>query len=150
MISVSSVVFTLVLFSELNSPLVTVASPTTKVEDGVIEPDGLSSFLGDEPMIEQAMVPPVYRGSLMLDNSIRDGEGNPKIFIISDMRQKGHGIRGLNSGLTRSLPLLADHKLSHTPAGYSFKMDRRDTDFNMLRCMIGRVYRPCWESSSGT
>nr|BAO58688.1 melanin-concentrating hormone precursor [Verasper moseri] len=150
MISVSSVLFTLVLFSELNSPLVTVASPTTKVEDGVIEQDGLSSFLGDEPMIEQAMVPPVYRGSLMLDNSIRDEDGNPKIFIISDMRQKGHRIRGLNSVLTRSLPLLADHKLSRAPAEFSFKMDRRDTDFNMLRCMIGRVYRPCWESSNGT
>nr|AHB33368.1 prepromelanin concentrating hormone 2 [Platichthys stellatus] len=148
MISVSSVVFTLVLFSELNSPLVTVASPTTKGEDGVIEQDGLSSFLGDEPMMEQAMVPPVYRGSLMLDNSIRDEEGNPKIFILSDMRQKGHGTRGLNSGLTRSLPLLADHKMSRAPAEYSFKMDRRDTDFNMLRCMIGRVYRPCWGSSN--
>nr|BBO15486.1 melanin concentrating hormone 2 [Pseudopleuronectes yokohamae] len=147
MISVSSIVFTLVLFSELNSPLVTVASPTTKGEDGVIEQDGLSSFLGDEPMMEQAMVPPVYRGSLLLDNSIRDEEGNPKIFIFSDMRQKGHGTRGLNSGLTRSLPLLADHKSGHAPAEYSFKMGRRDTDFNLLRCMIGRVYRPCWDSS---
>ena len=83
MISVASLVFTLVLFSELNSRLVTVASPTTKVEDGVIEQDGLSSLLGDDPMIEQVMVPPVYRGSLMLDNSIRDEEGNPKILIIS-------------------------------------------------------------------
>nr|XP_019960507.1 PREDICTED: pro-MCH 2-like [Paralichthys olivaceus] len=148
MVSAYSILFTLVLFSELNSHLLTVASPATKVEDGEIEQDGLSALLGDDPINEHAMVPPAYRGRLMLDNSIRDEDGNRKIIIVSDMRQRGRGTRGLNSVLTRSLPLLADQKLSRAPAEYSFKIDRRDTDFNMLRCMIGRVYRPCWESSN--
>ncbi|XP_042258609.1 pro-MCH isoform X1 [Thunnus maccoyii] len=146
MISIYSVLFTLVLFSELSSHLVTVAMPASKIEDGETEQDGLGSLLGDGPMTEQAVVPPMYRRSLVLDSNIRDDDGNPKIIIVSDMRLKGHSARGLNPAFTRSLPLITERSLSHTPAEYSLKTDRRDTDLDMLRCMIGRVYRPCWEA----
>ncbi|KAG7225580.1 hypothetical protein INR49_004986, partial [Caranx melampygus] len=145
MISVYSVLFTLVLFSELSSHLVTAAIPANKLEDGVIEQDGLGSLLGNEPLTEHAMAPPVYRRRLVVDNDDRDEDRNPKIIVLSDMRQKGHSLRGMNSAFSRSLPLLTDRSLSHTPAEYSLKIDRRNTDLDMLRCMIGRVYRPCWE-----
>uniref|UniRef100_UPI0037E8F507 pro-MCH n=1 Tax=Semicossyphus pulcher TaxID=241346 RepID=UPI0037E8F507 len=140
MISVYSVLYTLVLFSELSSHSVTAAMPATKAEDGVAEQDGLSLVLEDGPLTE----PAVYRRSV-LDSNVRDEDGSPKIVIISDMRLKGHSMRGLNPVFTRSLPLLADQSLSHNQVGESLKTDRRNTDLDMLRCMIGRVYRPCWE-----
>ncbi|XP_038595065.1 pro-MCH [Micropterus salmoides] len=145
MMSVCSVLYTLVLFSELSSHLVTVAMPATKVEDGITEQDGLGLFLGDEPMTEPAVVPPVYRRNRVLDNNVNDEDGSPKMIIVSDMRLKGHSIRGLDPAFTRSLPLLTDRSLNRTPAEHSFKIARRNTDLDMLRCMIGRVYRPCWE-----
>ncbi|XP_078098927.1 pro-MCH [Sander vitreus] len=142
MISVYSVLYTLVLFSELSSHLVTVAMPATKGEDGVTEQDGL--FLGDESMTEPAGVPLSYRRNLMLDTNAMDEDGSPKIIIVSDMGLKGHSIRGLNPTFTRSFPLLTDRRLSHTPAEHSLTIGRRNADDGMLRCMIGRVYRPCW------
>ncbi len=81
--AVYSVLYTLVLFSELGSRLVTVAMPATKVEDGITEQDGLGLILGDEPMTEPAVVPPMYRRSRMLDNNVGDEDGSPKIIIVS-------------------------------------------------------------------
>ncbi|XP_058481183.1 pro-MCH [Solea solea] len=145
MISTYSVLFALVLFSELSSHLVAEALPATKVEDAM-EQESLTSLLGDEVLTEHAMVSPVYRQSFMMDN--RDEDGNPNVIVFSDMRQKGHRIRGrLNPSFAQSFPQLTDRKLSHNPPEYTLKMDRRDTDLNMLRCMIGRVYRPCWASN---
>ncbi|XP_031714972.1 pro-MCH [Anarrhichthys ocellatus] len=132
MISVYSVLYTLVLFSELSSHSVSVAMPASKVEDGVPEQDGF--FLGGETMTD-----------LVLDNDMRDEDGSPKIIIVSDMGLKGHSIRGLNRAASWSLPLLTDRSLSYTPAEHSLKIERRNTDIDMLRCMIGRVYRPCWQ-----
>lgn len=83
MISIYSVLFTLVLFSELSSHLVTVAMPAGKMEDGVIEQDGLGLLLGDKPMAEPAVVPSMYRRSLVLDNTISDDDRKPKIIIVS-------------------------------------------------------------------
>lgn len=83
MISVYSMLFTLVLFSELSSHLVTAAVPANKVEDGVIEPDGLGSLLGDESLTEHAVAPPVYRRRLVVDSDERDEDGNPKIIVVS-------------------------------------------------------------------
>ncbi|KAM7367250.1 hypothetical protein PAMP_015165 [Pampus punctatissimus] len=116
--------------------------PASKIEDDVTEQDGLGSILVDESMTEHDVATPTYRRNLMLDNNV---DGSPKIIIVSDMRLKGHSVRGLNPGFTRSHPLITDRSLSHTPAEYSLKIDRRNTDIDMLRCMIGRVYRPCWE-----
>ena len=76
MISVYSVLYTLVLFSELSSHSVTVAMPTA--EDGVTEQDG--PFLGDEPMIEPDVG---YRRNLVMDANMREEDGNPKIIIVS-------------------------------------------------------------------
>uniref|UniRef100_A0A3Q3BVG5 Pro-MCH 2-like n=1 Tax=Haplochromis burtoni TaxID=8153 RepID=A0A3Q3BVG5_HAPBU len=124
MISVYSVFLTLLLFTELSSHSVTVAMPATNAEDGTTEEDSLGLILGDKSISEPAVIPPVFR-----QRRIRDEDGNPTI-IISDARLKGHSVRGLNPAFTRSLPLLADRSLSHTPAEYSVKIDRRDTDLD--------------------
>lgn len=82
MISVCSFIYTLVLFSELSSHLVTVAMPATKVEDAT-EQDGLGLILGGESMTQPAEVPSVYRQNSVLDNGVRDEDGRPKIIIVS-------------------------------------------------------------------
>lgn len=87
MVSVYTVLYALLLFSELSSHLVAVAMPAYKVENGVNEQDGLGLMAGDEPMTEPvvvpAMVPPVYRRNHVLDNNVRDEDGSPKIYILS-------------------------------------------------------------------
>ncbi|KAM8910348.1 pro-MCH [Spinachia spinachia] len=136
MISVSSVLYTLALFSELSGHAVTVAMPAPEAagDGGVLERGGF--FLGDEPMTESALVPSGYRQNLAADAIAREEDGGPKIIFVSDMRLKGHRVP--NSAFSRSPPPLADR----SPG---LKIDRRNSDLDMLRCMIGRVYRPCWE-----
>ncbi|KAM6895749.1 pro-MCH [Xenentodon cancila] len=146
MISVYSILITIVLFSEMNRHLAVEAMSSTKLEDGATEQDGLDSLLGDELMADPVLVRPMERRSFALDDNVRDDE-NPKFIVLSDTKLKGHrSVRGLNSIFTRSHPLLTDQSLSRPPGEFSLKMDRRDTDLDMLRCMIGRVYRPCWEA----
>uniref|UniRef100_A0A3P9KH88 Uncharacterized protein n=1 Tax=Oryzias latipes TaxID=8090 RepID=A0A3P9KH88_ORYLA len=135
MMSAFSVLVTLVLFSELNSHLI--ALPSSKAEDAA-DQDGLDSLLDDESVMKTAMIRPTYRWSLMLDNNVKDEE-IPQLVVISDTRLKGRSFRGLNSAFTRRLT-------ERSPSDYSMNIDRRDKDLNMLRCMIGRVYRPCWSS----
>ncbi|XP_034529122.1 pro-MCH [Notolabrus celidotus] len=142
MVSLYSALYTLVLFSELSS--LTVAMPSTKAEDNVTEQDDIGFLLRDEPMSERAVVSPLYRRSV-LDNNAKDEDGSPKIIFISDMKLRGHSIRGMNPTFTRSLPALSDQNMNHDPAEQSLKIYRRNTDLDILRCMIGRVYRPCWE-----
>lgn len=81
MISVYSVLYTLVLFSELSSHSATVAVPANKAEDVITEQEGLGLLLEDEPVIEPAVVPPVYWRSHVLDNSARDEDGNQVIYV---------------------------------------------------------------------
>lgn len=80
MISIYSVLFTLMLFSELSSHLVTVAMPAAKTDDILTEQDALTSLLGDKLMSEPAVVPPLLRRSFLLDG-VRDENGNPKIIV---------------------------------------------------------------------
>uniref|UniRef100_A0A3B3UY51 Pro-melanin concentrating hormone n=2 Tax=Poecilia TaxID=8080 RepID=A0A3B3UY51_9TELE len=128
--SVYSLLFALMLFSEMNSNLVTVAIPSTTVEDGAAEQEGLDTFLSDDDVTEHAAVPLMYRRSLTND-------GTSKIIVIPGQR-----IRGLN----RRYPLVAERSLDRTPDEFTLKINKREKDLDMLRCMIGRVYRPCWEA----
>ncbi|KAL6116670.1 uncharacterized protein ACO6RY_14636 [Pungitius sinensis] len=136
MISVYSALYTLALFSELGGRAVTVAMPAPETaEDAALEQGGF--FLGDESMAEPAVVLPGHRQSLALeDANAREEDGGTKIIFVSDMRLKGR--RVLNPAFGRSPPPLADRSSG-------LKVDRRNSDLDVLRCMIGRVYRPCWE-----
>ncbi|XP_007555385.1 pro-MCH isoform X2 [Poecilia latipinna] len=119
----------------MNSNLVTVAIPSTTVEDGAAEQEGLDTFLSDDDVTEHAAVPLMYRRSLTND-------GTSKIIVIPDMNLEGQRIRGLN----RRYPLVAERSLDRTPDEFTLKINKREKDLDMLRCMIGRVYRPCWEA----
>ncbi|XP_068442980.1 pro-MCH [Clinocottus analis] len=142
MISVYSALCTLVLLSELSGRSVAIAVPASKVEDGAQEQNGF--FLGAEPLTELAGIPLGYGQNLVLDANERDEGGSPKILFVSDVRLKGRGIRGMNPAFSRILPRLADQSLGFASADRSLKVERRNTDIDILRCMIGRVYRPCW------
>lgn len=80
MISVYSVLYTLVLFSELSSHSVTATMPATKAEDGAAEQDGLGFLLGDEAMTDADM-PPGYWQSRVLSNKLRDEDGGPLVSV---------------------------------------------------------------------
>ncbi|XP_017267034.1 pro-MCH [Kryptolebias marmoratus] len=145
MMSAFSVLFAIVLFSELNGHTVTVAVLSTNAEDVVTDQDGLDSVLGDETMAEPVLVPTMYRRSVTLDNNMKE-DRSPKVIIISDTRLRGHGVRGLNPAFPRSYPLISERSLSHAPEEFTLNTEKKDKDLDMLRCMIGRVYRPCWEA----
>ncbi|MED6276112.1 hypothetical protein CHARACLAT_000066 [Characodon lateralis] len=139
MMSVYSLLFAIMLFSEMNSLLVTVAMPSTMVEDVATEREDLGSILAEEDMTERAVVPVMYRRSLTNDE-------RSKIIVIPDMNLKRHSIHGLNLALTRSYPLITERSPDNTPHEFTLKINKREKDLDMLRCMIGRVYRPCWEA----
>ncbi|XP_029617238.1 pro-MCH 2 [Salmo trutta] len=141
MISLYSVIFTLVLSSEFNTRSVVLAVPTGKLEEGRTEQESLRSILGEDMMSDNALAAPRFRQDLILDNGL--GDGNTKIIILSDIGLKGHTRRGMNTAFSRALPVLPDRGTDHSPAEYSLKVERREADLEMLRCMIGRVYRPC-------
>ncbi|XP_041749217.1 pro-MCH [Coregonus clupeaformis] len=146
MISLYSVVFTLVLFSEFSTRLAVLAVPTGKLEEGRTEQESLRSILGEDTMSDNALAAPRFRREPILDNGLGlDEEGNTKIFILSDIRLKGHTRRGMNTAFSRALPVLPDRGRDHAPTENSLKVERREDDLDMLRCMIGRVYRPCWQ-----
>ncbi|XP_061618400.1 pro-MCH [Phyllopteryx taeniolatus] len=79
----------------------------------------------------------VLRRNSMWD--VTDEDGSPKVVLLADMRQRGMRFRGLN----HRLPVMDEPRWSYNPA-VEKRIDRRDTDIDVLRCMIGRVYRPCW------
>ncbi|XP_013881299.1 pro-MCH [Austrofundulus limnaeus] len=145
MMSVFSVLFTLVLFSDLNSHLVTAALFSAEAEDvPTADQESLDSVLGDETMAEPVWVPTLDRRNMMVDNIKEDG--TPKILIISGTGLRGHGVRGLNPTISRSRPLIPKQTRSHVPDDFALNIEKREKDLDMLRCMIGRVYRPCWET----
>lgn len=82
MISACSVLFTLVLFSELNGRLVTVALPSSSAEDAAADRVGLDGVLDDDSMLKPAIIRPTYRRSLTLDDNVKDEE-SPQLVIIS-------------------------------------------------------------------
>ncbi|XP_037552125.1 pro-MCH [Nematolebias whitei] len=146
MMSVFSVLFTLVFFSGLNSHSVTVAKLSSKA-DVSTDQEGLDSIIGDETMAESLLVPTMYRQSVMLDNNMKE-DRTPKIFIISDTGLKGHGVRAKKPGFSWRHPLISERSLSHTPEEFTLNIDESNKNLNLLLCMIGRVYRPCWEANN--
>lgn len=84
MISLCSFLYSLMLFSELSSHLVTATVPSIKAEDSITEQDGLGLILEDEPIVaEPAAVPSVYRRSQVPDISMRDGGRGSKVIVVS-------------------------------------------------------------------
>ncbi|XP_056132682.1 pro-MCH [Lampris incognitus] len=144
MFSVYSVVFTLVLFSEFGGQAVSLALPASNAEDVMMDQESWGSLQGEEDMAEPAVPIPLNKQPTILDSKPEEEGGNPRIILLSDVWLGGHRRRGVKPAYVRSLPLLPGS--AHPPADHLLETERRQTDTNVLRCMIGRVYRPCWRS----
>ncbi|XP_010902154.1 pro-MCH [Esox lucius] len=145
MISLYTIIFTMVLFSEFSTHSVILAVPTSKLNEDKTEAESLISILGEDTS-DSAPAALRFRLEHIPENGLDlgDEEGNTKIFILSDIGLKGHTRRGMNTAFSRALPVLPDRGTDHNPAEYSLKVERSESDLDILRCMIGRVYRPCW------
>ncbi|XP_013984342.1 pro-MCH 2 [Salmo salar] len=128
--SVLSVIFALALSLECYTP--SMAIPMGKMEDTALEQDTLDSLLNEEVAEKKP-------------DSVRSGSS--KIIVLADS--------GLWKNLNRGLPL---YKLKAAAAGLdrALTLDRKEADQDLspsisivrrdtMRCMVGRVYRPCWE-----
>lgn len=111
------------------------AVPMAKTEDGFLEQDAFSPLLSDE----------------VTDNSLGDLDlastsktRGQRLIIIEDPRL-WRELQVLNSGFNLHKRRADDGSqvLEHRGGSQDLSIPilRRDT----MRCMVGRVYRPCWE-----
>ncbi|XP_065140764.1 pro-melanin-concentrating hormone, like [Paramisgurnus dabryanus] len=121
-ISFATILITIALLSECH--LTSVAIPMTKADEMDPDQQSLSESLEE--------------------NDLRSGPGSSKIIVVADSNL----LRTLKS-LDRGVPRLGllENMLSTerrdvgSDLSQGIAIIRRDT----MRCMVGRVYRPCWE-----
>ncbi|CAJ1070832.1 pro-melanin-concentrating hormone%2C like [Xyrichtys novacula] len=112
-----------------------VAIPMAKTEDSSLEQDAFNPFLSDE----------VMENSLSdIDLAAAGKTRGQRVIVIADP-SLWRDLRALNTGLSFSKRRADDNSqvLEHRGGSpdLSIPILRRDT----MRCMVGRVYRPCWE-----
>ncbi|XP_010876172.1 pro-melanin-concentrating hormone, like [Esox lucius] len=128
--SVLSLFFAVALFLECSTP--STAIPMSKTEDPDSDQDTLDSLLNEE----------VAENSL---DSVRGGSS--KIIVLADS--------GMLKNLNRGLPFYK-FRAAATGSERALTLDRRNVGQDLspyisvvrrdtMRCMVGRVYRPCWE-----
>uniref|UniRef100_UPI0037E817DC pro-melanin-concentrating hormone, like n=1 Tax=Semicossyphus pulcher TaxID=241346 RepID=UPI0037E817DC len=131
--SVMPVIFAAALIFECYA--LSAALPMAKSEDSSLEQDAFPSLLSDE----------------VTENSLGDADlaaggqtRGQRVIIIADP-SIWRDLRVLHSGLPLYKRRADDNSqvLEHrgTSQDLSVPILRRDT----MRCMVGRVYRPCWE-----
>lgn len=111
------------------------ALPMGKTEDSSVEQDAFASLLSDEAT----------------ENTLGDADltatgktRGPRVIVVADP-SLWRDLRVLHSGLSFYKRRADDNSqvIEHRGAGQDVNVPvlRRDTK----RCMVGRVYRPCWE-----
>ncbi|XP_035247759.1 pro-melanin-concentrating hormone, like [Anguilla anguilla] len=126
------------------------AMSATKMEDGSSEQDVLSPFLSEEEVDNGLSPLPASRYMVLAIGKATKG-GDLKIIVVDTGIWKG--ARALARGL--SLYKFQDPEAAQPPENI-MTMERRGADQdvssgiaiarrNTMRCMVGRVYRPCWE-----
>ncbi|GAA6105754.1 pro-melanin-concentrating hormone, like [Tachysurus ichikawai] len=78
-------------------------------------------------------------GEELAENFVGSGPGVSKIILVADA-----GLLRMLTALEKKMPeriLGPDRRDGSPDLGSSISIIRRDTK----RCMVGRVYRPCWE-----
>lgn len=125
--SLLSVIFAAALF--LNCTSMSLALPMAKTEDGSLEQEFFNSLLNDEAADSDADLAAVTRTR------------TPKVVVIAADPTIWRDLRVLQNGLP-VFKRRADegNQVSELGAQQSIPILRRD-----MRCMVGRVYRPCWE-----
>ncbi|XP_042365764.1 pro-melanin-concentrating hormone, like [Plectropomus leopardus] len=130
--SLMSVIFAAALFFECYA--LSVAIPMGKTDDGSLEQDTLASLLSDEAPenFSEADLAPVGKTR------------GPRVIVIADP-SLWRDLRVQHNGLSLHKRRADDNSvvIEHRDASQDLNIPilRRDT----MRCMVGRVYRPCWE-----
>ncbi|XP_056602737.1 pro-melanin-concentrating hormone, like [Triplophysa dalaica] len=121
-LSLATILMTIALLSECYSR--SAALPMTKADEMETDQQGLSESFEE--------------------NDLRSGPGGSKIIVVADSNL----LRMLKS-LDRGAPHLSllenmlstERRDTSSDQSPGIAIIRRDT----MRCMVGRVYRPCWE-----
>ncbi|KAL2100389.1 hypothetical protein ACEWY4_004783 [Coilia grayii] len=130
-ISVASVLLFLNLLSECHLRA-SLASPTGWMGDSAAEQDVLAQLLLDEVAdVRDGATRVIVVGDASLWGTLRDLERGALPYSGAPE----------NPGI---LTTTAERKDGHQEPNPSLSVLRRDT----MRCMVGRVYRPCWEVTS--
>ncbi|KAL4612668.1 pro-MCH [Arapaima gigas] len=149
-----SLIFAAVLISECCTSSDAMAMPKGTLDKVQAERALVSSFLTTEALIDNSIDAITSNQHSILENSLADG-GRMKVVVITDMGHQDNPQDGALGPIFSRAP--ASHKLQDTDGTVSEKIQnegRRDTskhipverrDFDVLRCMVGRVYRPCWQ-----
>ncbi|XP_072227848.1 pro-melanin-concentrating hormone, like [Leuresthes tenuis] len=132
--SLMSVIFAVALLFECNA--LSAALPMGKTEEGSLEEEAFTSLLSDQAT----------------ENGLGDADlapwtksRAPRVIVIAADPSLWRDLRVLHNGLSAYKRTADDNSQSteHRDAGQQLNIPilRRDT----MRCMVGRVYRPCWE-----
>ncbi|XP_041826139.1 pro-melanin-concentrating hormone, like [Melanotaenia boesemani] len=132
--SLMSVIFASALFFECYTLLV--ALPMGNAEDGLLENEAITSLLSDQ----------VTESSLGdADLATMTKTRVPRLIVIAADPSLWRDLRVLHNGLSVYKRTADDSNqfTEHRDVGQQLSIPilRRDT----MRCMVGRVYRPCWE-----
>lgn len=119
-ISILSLLLSVALLSEFHLPSL-LASPVGRPGDSSSEQEVLAQLLGEE-----------------VAETSRD-IGAPRVIVVGDTSLWGT-LRGLERGTFPQLAT-AERRDTNQEPNPNLSILRRDT----MRCMVGRVYRPCWE-----
>ncbi|XP_073694282.1 pro-MCH [Garra rufa] len=148
------VVFTLALLVELTTRSTT-ALPKVKMDEEHLDQDRMVSIAGEDGVSEMGPGQLTFRRHPIIEGRLVDEDGTKRIFILADTGIKGSIGREGNLGFSRTFPVLPPRGTDHALDGFNVRDERRSTDdvipmgrrdIDMLRCMIGRVYRPCWQA----
>ncbi|XP_074473693.1 pro-melanin-concentrating hormone, like [Sebastes fasciatus] len=131
--SLMSVIFATALLFECYA--LSAALPMGKVDDGSLEQDTFASLLSDEG---------TENGFGDADLATAGKTRGPRVIVIADP-SLWRDLRVLHGGQSVYKRRADDNSqvIEHRDAGQDLSIPilRRDT----MRCMVGRVYRPCWE-----
>ncbi|KAM4634676.1 pro-melanin-concentrating hormone, like [Polymixia lowei] len=131
--SVMSILFAAALFFECYT--LSVAIPMSKIEDGSLEQDAFGSLLSEEAAENN------LGGE---DLAVMSKTGGPKMIVVADA-SLWKNLQMLDRGLLHYKQRAGEKSmtLDRREAGQdpSIAIIKKDT----MRCMVGRVYRPCWE-----
>ncbi|XP_059214138.1 pro-melanin-concentrating hormone, like [Centropristis striata] len=127
--SLVCVLFSAALLLERSS--LSEALPVVKADDGSLEQDAFASLLGDE----------AAESGVLGEAELKSSRG-PRVFVIADPGV-WRDLRPLHGGLSLYKRRTDDNSqvVEHRDQDLNIPILRRDT----MRCMVGRVYRPCWE-----
>ncbi|NP_001189471.1 pro-MCH precursor [Danio rerio] len=145
------IIFALALFVELTTR--SMALPKFKMDEEHTDQERMVSVTGEDDISELGPGQLPFRRHPIIEGRLVDEDGTKRIFILADTGIKG-GREG-NLAFSRTFSELLPHGLEHALDGFSTMDEQRNVedvipvgrrDIDMLRCMVGRVYRPCWQA----